>query len=450
MKVKITRSHLILSSFVAGMALVATIFQNCGAQDYTNSLVQPSASKVDATHIDRIPFAFDFQANQLSYMSCSRSNDKSSTGTETSPTHLSDPNVFYTFKIGAYDNSIPNSAYANANLPTFASGGLTVRQEFIDYVNENFTFKEELSDQEIQDAFTYGTAHGGAALQFAIRQSTPIANQIQFIGSSQTPTQGISYQLFPQNVLLTFKEFLPQLISLFKDPSIRLTRLGASTLQSYNLEAALHEESLSPYNELTADVYRRNLESSAATLSTLLAVTYSLDLRLAQNTTDMYVARSSNSATSDNRVWGSGFKMTFGADSRMTRKKSVVSAATEYDLSSFEPTGSNWQCPQSFRYIIVSPQDRDSVYPCMERNENSLNAVQRADLLLMRRHLPQSEWIIDPLQQCVSPKKSNLDCYGNRAFNPVIYDNSTECGLNSNNMYLHKDCAEFVSFCFRK
>jgi hypothetical protein len=433
MGIRLSRTHLIFGSITLGVGFILAGFQNCSSQDYTNSLVEPSGTIVDASNMDKIPFAFDFQANQLSYMSCTRSGDKNSTsGLESSTTHLGDPNVFFTFKIGAYVNS-----------------GLSFRPEFINYVKETFTYKGVLNDTEIQNAITYGTEHGGAALQFAVRDSTPISSQIQYLSSSGGPQEGISYQLFPKNVLLTKIDFLPQLVALFKNPTVRLNNLGSSALQSYRLEAAIHQESVDGYNELTAEDIRKKLETDSI-LSTLLAVTYSKDLRLSENATDNWVARETKSTTSDNRAWGSGFKVNFSSDVRMPWKKNVISSLVEYDLSTFEPTANNWSCPQSFRYIIISPQDR-AAYPCNEvANENSLNAVQRDDLMKIRRHLAPSEWIIDPIHQCVSPKQTNLDCYGNRAFNPVIYSPGTQCGLDSNNLYLHKDCAEFVSFCFRQ
>lgn len=438
---KSNKSNFLIGGFIVASLAILLNFQNCSNQDLSNTLTQPSSSKVDSSNLDKIPFAFDFQADQISYMSCSRTNDKKDQ-TDTTPaqvasiTHLNDPNVFYTFKVGAYENS-----------------GLTLRPEFIDFVKSNFTFKGVLNDSEIQDAFSYGSAHGGAAIQLAIRESTPIASQIQFVESS-SPTQGLSFQLLPANVLLTFKEFLPQLISLFKNPKIRLTSLGSSSLQNYRLEGAIHEESVEGYNELTAEQYRSKLQSSTSTLSSLLALTYSKDLRLSENSNSMYIARSTPSTTSDNRVWGTGFRMAFESDPRMKWKKNVISSLQEYDLSTFEPTSSTWTCPQWFRFMIVSPLDKDTPGPafCQEvPNESVLDDNQRKILKQMRRHLNPSEWIIDPIHQCVSPKRSNLDCYGNRAFNPIDYaGRGSQCGLDSNNLYLHKDCAEFVSFCFRK
>lgn len=411
--------------------LVLTSFQNCSSQDFSNSLTQASASKVDASNMDKIPFAFDFVPNQISYMSCSRSADKNSSGQSSSTTHLNDPNVFYTFKIGAY-----------------GSGGLALRREFIDFVKANFSNKGVLGDSEIQDALSYGTAHGGAALQLAIRGATPVTTKVYSVGEI---TEGITYKLFPQNVLLTAKEFLPQMVSLFRNPSTRLNVLGSSSLQSYRLEAALHPEQNSSYTELTSENMRQLLQTTNPEQSNLLAVTYSHDLRQPENSSSMWIARDTGSTSSDNRAWGSGYKLTFASDMRISSKQSVIGSITEYNLSTFEPTTSVWKCPQSFRYIIVSPQDR-TAYPCVEvTDESTLNAVQRDDLNKIRRHLTSGEWIVDPIHQCVSPKRPNLDCYGNRAFNPVAYtDSGTQCGLDSNNLYLHKDCAEFVSFCFRQ
>jgi hypothetical protein len=146
----------------------------------------------------------------------------------------------------------------------------------------------------------------------------------------------------------------------------------------------------------------------------------------------------------------------------MRWKQNVIAAMTEYELSTFEPSTSNWSCPAYLRFMIISPQDRGAPITTMlsgspytftftETNEATLNATELAIYAKVRRNLSSSEWMIDWANAAVSPRRSNLDCYGNRAFNPVDYSgNGSQCGLDANNFYLHKDCAEFLSICTRQ
>ncbi len=440
MKLKPSRTQLIFSGFFVGIIIILTSFQNCGTQDYSDSLGLPSTPDVNANNADEIPFAFDYRVNQITYMSCSRSKDKVG-NLQSSTTHLNNPSVFFTFKMGSYPTSSMDAA------------GLTFRKEFIDYVIANLTHKGTITDTNIQNAITNATAHGGAALQFGIRESTPIASSLVYFSGGGSPVKSVDYDLIPQNLLLTSNEFLPQLLQLFKKPLPRLTTLGTASLQTYRLEGAINYQSLSHYDEMAAQQIRDQLSSEAG-LSQILTVTYSKDLRVVENLQTSYEARGTHSLDSSNRVWGTGFNLKFQSATNGTRwKENILKSVTESDLSNFNTmAASTWSCPSHFRYLIVSPQDRNpgGAYPCKDPNESQLTPQQMNTLTILRRHLPSSEWIIDPEMECISPRKTHLDCYGNRAFNPIdYYGSASRCGLDDNNNYLHRDCAEYVSVCLR-
>lgn len=430
MQLKPLRSHLRLVGIAIGVVVTLVAFQNCSDQDFSNTL--SSGSTVTASDMSKIPFAFDFQANQLSYMSCSRSSTQSDTLQFSSTNHLNDPNVFYTFKVGAYDDA-----------------GLGLRKEFIDYVTNTFAKKGILSDAAITDAISNGTAHNATDLQFAIRQTTPIDTQILSVEANEEPTLGISYSVFPEAIILNLKEFFPQMISLFRNPAQRLTYLGGSSLQQYRFEAALHYEQYSRYNEASAEQVRNQLNTQTGAISRLLTITYTLPL--GGGLAVPYHARKFPSTVAENRVWGTGFKATFASDPRMQWKQNILETLQEYDLTTFEKTR-DWSCPASFRYIIVAPKDR-ATYPCRDVDPSKLNDVQKRDLMKMRRHLSSAKWIIDPDHQCVSPRNPADDCYGNSAFRSIDYKGEDpqngRCGISATGQYLTKDCAEFVSFCFR-
>lgn len=441
MKLKPTRAQLAFLGLFVGIGIILTSFQNCGTQDYSDSLALPSAPNVNASNADGIPFAYDYRVNQITYMSCSRSKDKVG-NLQSSTTHLNDPNIFFTFKLGSYSNNVNNS-----NSP-----GLTFRKEFIDHVIAKFSYKGVLSDDNIKNAITSATAHGGAAIQFAIRESTPIASSI--IKLSSEPVLGIDFDLAPKKMTLDNKEFLDsQLLKLFKKPLPRLTTLGTSNFQTYRLEGAMHFGGLTTYDEPTAQMLRDELESNGA-LSKVLAVTYSKNLNIAENQLNSYIARGTDSADSDNRVWGTGFNLTFQSATNGRRwKNNILASVVETDLSTFSsPSTSPWTCSDQLRYVIVSPQDSKAggAYPCKDPNESTLTAQQASNLAILRRHLSQTEWIIDPEMECVTPRKTTVDCYGNRAFNPIdYYGSNSRCGLDDNGIYQHRDCAEYVSVCLR-
>lgn len=442
MKLKPTKAQLVFLGLFVGTGIVLTSFQNCGTQDYSDSLAMPSTPLVDASNVDGIPFAFDYRVNQITYMSCSRSKDKVGS-LQSSTTHLNDPNIFFTFKMGSYPN----------NVNTINGPGLTFRKEFIDHIIAKFSSKGVLSDDNIKNSINNATAHSGAALQFAIRESTPIASSI--IKLSTEPTLGIDFDLAPKNLQLDSKDFLEsQLLNLFKKPVPRLTTLGTASLQTYRLEGALHFESLSTYDEPTAQLLRDELESNGA-LSKVLAVTYSKDLLLAENKETSYIARRATSADSDNRVWGTGFNLAFQSATNGKRwKNNILASVVESDLATFSsPATSPWSCSDQLRYVIVSPKDSGpgGAYPCKDpMSVSNLTAQQANNLAILQRHLSPSEWIIDPEMECVTPRKTTVDCYGNRAFNNIdYYGSNSQCGLDDNGVYQHRDCAEYVSVCLR-
>lgn len=451
MKLMPTRSQWTFIGLSFGILVILTSFQNCGTQDYSDSLVAPSEPGVDASNADGIPFAYDYKANQITYMSCSHSRDEDTAKKlKASITHLDDPNTFFTFKVGSYEAAKNFSTGGN-----YGSGGLTIRKEFIDHVITKLKFQGTVSDTNIQNALTNATAHGGAALQLAIRDSTPIATSVIYFDPQ---TENSDYDLFPQGgKILASNEFLPQLVDLVKSPLPRLTSLGTAALQTYRLEGAIHFETKKIpllYDEQQAQLVREQLSSASSDLNRLLTVTFSKDQRVADNFKTNYYATSTTIDGAENRVWGQGFKLKFSAMPVGIRwKANILSSVTESDLSTFSNLpSSTWSCPEQLRYVIVSPQDRNDggAYPCKDPPLVGLTPQQSNDLAILKRQLSTADWIIDPINQCVSPRKASLDCYANRAFNTVDYlGSATRCGLDDNNNYLHRDCAEFVSVCLR-
>lgn len=422
---------------IGGTLAVLSLFQNCSAQDYSNTLASSSKPPIAA---DSIPFAFDYKPDMISYMSCSRSDDFKD-NKYASVSHLSDPEVFYTFKAGSH-----------------ASGGLKIREEFIEHVQNNITYQGTLSEADLDYAFTDAPVHAGAGIQLSARDVTRVTTKITDpMATSGEPQTGIDFGLFPKNRHLTSTEFLTQLRYLFYNPSIRVNKLGTNSLQGYSLMSSFHKGLVASYNEPRAQAFRDKMSETTGTSRNLLTVTFSKDLRNPENSGRPYIARGLSSNTTEEAAWGYGYQLGFSAG--QTGKKANVlgfedstkynegSIIEEWDLRSFEPTGSYFICPASMRFMIVSPVDAATV--CPETESTPWNSAEKANLARAQLHLPN--WVINPRKWCAYPKKVGADCYGTRAFREVAYSESeTSCGYNpTTGAYLDKACPEFVSFCYR-
>lgn len=423
-----------LTGVVLGMLALITTFQNCSTQDFSNTLSQGSkdANGINESNAGSIPFAYEFKVNQISYMSCSHSGDKEPVAPNrlANPNNISDPNVFYTFKVGAY-TPLPNESL-NSN------AGLSLRTAYLDYMKTTFSTNGSVPDKTIQDSLAYGTAHTGAALQIAIRNDR---NLTAIIGA---PMGQVTFSLL-QNVLLDKTEFLPQLSALFNSSNRPLTSLGTSSEVFYRMETALHFEQDSLYQEYTAETLRSSLTTTA---HNLLALTYSENLRDIANK-DIYHKARSVTTDENNRVWGTGFRVKFATDSRVDQGQRVIGEVIPIDLSKLERTTDSWSCPDAYRFMIMSPQDPVPGMGgmlCQDMEENSLDPAKKVAMKRVRRHLPAAEWGVNLDQRCVFPKNNNFNCYANRAFKEVQYSTG-KCGI-SGGIYLDKSCAEFVSFCF--
>lgn len=423
--------------------VILTSFQNCGTQDYSNTMTAPSGAVVDLSNADQIPFAYDYVANQISYMSCSHTND-SKDGVSAIATHLDNSNTFYTFKVGAYDTA-----------------GLTLRSDFINFVKSTYSFKGTLDDQKIKDALTFGTAHKNAALQLSVRDTTPIAAALfspsALSGSPDKISKPTDYNLFPYNRYIASTEFQSQLVDLFKNPTKRLTALGTGTVP-YNLESALHYEKLPNYTEYGSQQIRNFIESNSQIK--YLSVTYSEDPgEGGTSTSPEYLARSANPELSSNLAWGTGYQLKFTTPSSYpfgrSQKNNVLDKIQEVNLSLIkQPTTPGWTCPSNLRYIIVSPRDISDTgrYPCKETDYKYLSLAQQKLYTILRRHLPIDQWGIDVTNQCIYPKQPGADCYGGSNIKPIDYskNTSTACGFDpGSNKYLDTICAEFLSVCVR-
>lgn len=416
-------------------------FQNCGPQAAINSLQEPEVPHISDSNVGLIPFAFEYQPDMISYMSCSSSS------------FAMDPR-FYTFKVGSYSTG----------------SGLKLRQEYIDYITNNFTYKGSLDDQVIRDSLTYGKNHNGALIQLALRRSTPLFYSIINRPQLNTPPLSEAYNLMPSTSLpLTNKEFLPQLVDLFKGNIDPITTMGTSQIQTYPLETTLRWN-WGPYTQTDARSLRTTLMTTTDNIKSYLTLSFSEDLATSAST-DLFIARRASSPLSDNLIWGKGYSLTFAADGggRTLSKQATLSSTTEVNLSeTTAPAEPNvWNCNSTdYSLMIVSPRDAivgDPASHCVPPDLTS--ASYNLELHnKIRLHLPESKWaILNVTDRCVVPIEKTIldapstpnynslpDCYGDRALFSIDYEDPTATCVESSKGTGQYTCADFVSFCFKQ
>lgn len=438
-----------LAGSFAVLSLLILFFQNCTPQVASNSLVQPKKPSVNTGNVGSIPFAFDYSPDIISYMSCAQ-NETGGAG------HLD--NRFYSFKVGSY----------------LDGSGLRLRQEFIDYMTNNFTYKDVLDPQSIRDALTSGTENKGTFIQLSVRESTPLATGVFYLGNVQSPPLYQAFNVMPSPWLnLSTDEFLPQLLDLFDDPTLSLTSLGTSQIQTYPLETTISYfmSQSGLYKELGAKDLREYLMDTSTNINKFLTVSFSIDTKVNSNIADWYVARSAPSSQSTNNlIRGNGFKLTFAADgsSRGAVKRASLSAIEELNLSETQAPAVplNWDCNNTdYSLMIVSPRDAIKTDPASLCKAPDLTSGSYAPYLdlhnSIRKVLPESKWAILNVQdKCVVPIDLSVynapatpiysllpDCYGERDTYQVAYQLSTSCqeGVPMGGYV----CPNFVSFCFK-
>lgn len=425
---------------VFALLVVVVAFQNCS---------QPAQIATDSVD-DKMKFAYEAVVDQVSYMSCPSVMDSKNV--------VSDPDTYFTFKVGAY-----------------RFGGIGLNNEFYQ------EFRRKLPERQA-DLLSKSKANTRTIVQMAVRQSgalntvvhgtgnlTPnvgFSNLLSSLGSFEVSQEITRAGFDPVNEVPTGKRvrFIParKIREVVPATGARFEgklQFGASEA----LQSTLRTNYLSPGNWLLSLTFLEPSESGGGP---------------GGSTPDVYVRNPgtifSNQPNTPGLAYGTGFQLGFsqpiagakGLQERtttgaLTGKESlpypsnVLSQVLERDLlTGVQKDSSLWVCPDTLRYKIVRPGDETEAN-CTRQPDPA--APWSLEFSLLRNALPVELWYIDVARRCVIPKRALAgSCYGDLAKVAYVQYNLTDvngCDPHSNadtNRLNSKICAAYVSVCYRK
>jgi hypothetical protein len=360
--------------------LIPLFFQNCA------EVLDPTQETGLASVTESAPFAFESSIDQIAYMSCSNM-----------PAGY-DPKAFFTFKAGAYG-------------PT---AGVRLTNSF------NYAVRN-LSQSDKATALANSKANKDATLQLSLRQSSNLQHifsrgnvtsySADFFGTlTQT---GVASPLLADRGVNYLKSF----------PSLGAAGEFADTIHFTASETDANDVR----NELNVN-------------NNLLAFTYNR----AGSGPGLALGPTENSPTS---VYGSGFlvrhTLGFGQASDFSSGPfRVLSSLTEYNLLTGQPNGRTWDCPASWRFMIVRTEDLGVNAACPNTDQEPVPTNEQTEAYqVLRRMLPASDWGVNLYGNCIVPKRTGL-CYGNTAAT-INYQGGTCNPLTGT-------CPHYVSLCRRR
>lgn len=419
-----------IGGITIGLGLLVTSFQNCGKagfdSDMGESVLDSASSSTDASltekygslygpKVQNIPFAYDIEVDQITYNSCSSAGYQKKSGA-------------FTFKIGAYKST----------------AGLKLRQTYHDYVTSNFkpVYPNTSVTVDEKKAYLYDSPKNqGVTLQFAYRNYA----QPYWVRNTSSPKASVDYVDY----------------GLAATDDRVLTPLMHSSVANYFSLAPEANQRTVEYsifynqNEAWADWFRRDLTPAGNDGQRgLLALTFKKQAGEA--------FEPATPTEGDSKVaYGRGFTFLFGkvgAAPALNNPENVLMGVSEVSLESTSKpavTGA-WSCPSTLKLLIVRPSDAASTCPAPSFTSLT-NSALRDRLRIIRRHLPASQWDVNPELGCAVPK--SFDCYSADTYNgslvPVQYDPSKECFENiADKVYSSGTapvavCAQYISVCVK-
>ncbi|MGZ3770660.1 MAG: hypothetical protein ACXVCP_13700 [Bdellovibrio sp.] len=424
MKVRLDKTSWRIAGGLVVSSILVFTFQNCGKAGFdtqtetssstamTDAQLTAKYGEATAAKVEAIPFAFDSAFDTISYNSCATD------GLNTDP-------AFFSLKAGAY-----------------STGGIKINTAFFDYADQNFNpvYPEtSLTVNQYKEFLADSPANNGTIPTMALRVKNSLTDVYVQNGSGST-------------VALN-KDVIP-MVSMLTDSLIMESVVSKGVTASYfpfSPEQKIMEGALS-FNtgEGLADDFRNILMSTG-----VLALTY-----LPNNSEANAVRSSTNATKSVNSAYGKGYSMTFApfpvAGAASSNPNHVLTQITEVDLANPTAAASSWNCHHV--YAVVSTKDiqaNPSLCPSMSYDTIKANASYRAELDLLRRHLPADKWDINVAAGCIVPK-GNTSCYKEESINgsPVVqYDLTKECFRDNKADYANgipnSRCMNFITVCTR-
>ncbi len=411
------------------LSVLTLSFQNCGtSMDGLTSDSTPTMDELsnkygrDANKVKSAPFAFKASLNQITYTSCYMSN-------------TSNDNSIFSIRAGAYSDA-----------------GVALNQDFLTYVSTNFKPtppEKNITLTQYKSILADSPLNRGATLRLGLRAANNLQSIITF-GSSNTPVEGIDYFSLGPN--LSSDNALSQLI---QTPGIKNHYFDLGNTPSERLlEGSLYFNGDEAHAKALRDIFINDAT---------LALTYS-------HPDILTGARAADSLNSPQQAYGKGYKLQFGQANwpgttgtlASSNPNNFLVGVVESNLDGSSSDMGTWTCDPLRRYMIVRAGDRATF--CPKENFSTLEtganaAAYVAELAVLRRHLPASQWDINLSRKCIVPK-GNLACYKSETLNDgtlvaIEYDQTKECfqGITGTQYTTSQvpinRCAQFVSVCQR-
>ncbi|MCB0421743.1 MAG: hypothetical protein KDD61_12155 [Bdellovibrionales bacterium] len=340
---------------------------------------------------DSLPFAFDVNADHISYMSCS----------DMPPDYPY--RAFYTFRVGAYDEA-----------------GIKFTDEFL-----SRTGKYKASERATY--VSESAASQGASIQLSIRQKTNYQGPLV---SSSTP---VKWHDFETMLAPLDSQLIVQKLSELESGQRVNYFAGISGLDNRQVEGNVR---FTQTESLAADVRAKLMNT------TLLTLTYTDPAA-----SDELVARGATALSVDS-VYGRGYEIDFKKDgsSPIGGLRRSLSRITEIDLSTKRTVPATWDCSNGESFMIVRMADvgkagtpagcsKETGPPPQGSPQDVIDAYNT-----IRKVLRPEDWYVDPSARCVIPRLENY-CYGNDAQRVINYTGTCDPAKG--------ECPHFVSICKR-
>ncbi len=308
-----SKSFRSVSFSVVGMSLLL-MFQNCG-QEYDQTV--SSVSENERAYATTLPFAYDFDIDQIGYMSCNGET-------------LGSNSSYFTFKAGAYGED--SGVYLRDSYRAAATQG-------------------RLTGKKMADALFESERNERAGIALAIRSSSNLQSTS---GSAPSTIGAVAFDRF-LNLSLSQTNIAEQLVD-----ALPGKRINYFNLPGTNDNRTMDGRISFPVSESSTNLLRSRLSSNEYLLSlTYTTATGENDTIPGQRARSQYDP-SGMTTQSGSYVFGKGYNFEFYPyDARVTGApaRSISRISRSINLENRADLGEDWVCPDDEKYIIVRPQD---------------------------------------------------------------------------------------------
>ncbi len=389
-----------------GAAVLVVFFQNCGKSGFESEELDTSSTVADAK-ITSAPFPWDASVNFITHMSCPNVNQ-----------YRDNSSPYFTFRVVAAEVEAYRKIQAAYGIKDqdISDAGLTLRGEFLDYMDKTFSRTTTHATSEvIQSVLTGHPTYQNTQLQLTFRKDGYLDQWGQRPDGS--------------NIL-----------------SNLMDKLGSADFAKASGDQA---GVMLNYFPVRTDS-KRNLRGQVVaappnfddtTFNLTMANQFYLHLGFSDNNGQSSTGLTINGlgpiVNDQTRLYGRGFRFSFGPPNDAVMKNIVTGDATtqplrkaslnpnlginktsltEWDTSTAggpSPIKASWNC---FSYAIVRLRDAAR---CPRENYSQIN---RAELEIIRKTLPADEWEVNTTLKCIVPTTytdSAGSCYVNNSDNSV-------------------------------